>query len=104
MPTRKPNADPPKGKLCRLSPETAPTLDALWAALARDLALPAHFGANRDALWDSLTGDLDGPATIVVDRAGALRAALGPGFDGILAVLLEATMARDDLTLTVAGG
>ena len=90
-------------KFCRLSPETAPTLDALWAALGRDLGLPAHFGANRDALWDCLTGDLTGPATVEIENLPALRAKLGPAFDGILAVLREAAAARDDLTLTVTG-
>ncbi len=91
------------GKRCRLSPETAPTLDALWAALARDLDLPAHFGANRDALWDALTGDLEGPATVVVEEAARLRAALGSDFDAILAVLREAAAERGDLTVTVRG-
>ncbi len=89
-------------KLCRLSPETAPTLDALWAALARDLALPAHFGANRDALWDCLTGDMAGPATVLVDDLPGLRARLGPDFDAILAVLRAAAAEREDLTLTVS--
>jgi ribonuclease inhibitor len=92
------------GWVCRLSPATAPTVDALWAALARDLGLPAHFGANRDALWDALTGDVAGPVTIVVEDAPALRAALGPAFDGVLAVLGEAAAARDDLALRVVGG
>lgn len=92
-----------QGKLCRLSPESAPTLEALWAALVRDLGLPPHFGANRDALWDSLTGDLAGPATIAIDDAAGLRARLGPAFDGILAVLREAAAERDDLSVIVAG-
>lgn len=91
------------GKLCRLSPDTAPTLEALWDALARDLGFPAHFGANRDALWDCLTGDLEGPATVVVDDLAGLRARLGPDFDAILAVLRAAAAEREDLTLTVTG-
>ena len=92
-----------QGKFCSLSPATAPTVEALWAALARDLGLPPHFGANRDALWDSLTGDLAGPATISIEDAGGLRARLGPAFDGILAVLRAAAAERDDLSVTIAG-
>jgi ribonuclease inhibitor len=78
------------------------TLDAVYDSLEAQLALPAHFGRNLDALFDALTAELPGPVEIVWPGSAAARAALGPDYDRLLAVLREAAAARGDLTLTLA--
>jgi ribonuclease inhibitor len=78
------------------------TLDAVYDSLEAQLGLPGHFGRNLDALWDVLTTELPGPIEIVWPGSAAARAALGPDYDRLLAVLREAASARRDLTLTLA--
>jgi len=78
------------------------TLDAVYDSLRAQLGLPAQFGRNLDALWDALTTELPGPIEIVWPDSAAARAALGPDYDRLLAVLREAEAARRDLVLTLA--
>lgn len=74
---------------------------AVLARLARDLEFPAHFAANLDALHDVLTTDIEGPITITWREARIARAAMGPDFDRLAAVLRAAAERRRDLTLTI---
>lgn len=72
------------------------TVDQLHDALARDLALPAHYGRNLDALWDCLTTDVKGPVAIELRNADRAAPELAP----YLALLREAAAKRPDLRLT----
>lgn len=76
-------------------------IDALYAALVAELALPDHTGHNLDALWDVLTRDLEGPAAIVVIDAGVMRERLGAAADKVLDLLTEVVAERDDLSLSL---
>lgn len=78
------------------------TLAAVYDALQRQLALPAHFGRNLDALWDALTVDLRGPVTIVWQDHARARAALGQDYDRLVATLREVEAARPDFRLDLA--
>ncbi|MCC6470949.1 MAG: barstar family protein [Alphaproteobacteria bacterium] len=71
------------------------TVDQLHDALARDLALPAHYGRNLDALWDCLTTDVKGPVEIVLRHAD--KAA--PNIQPYLALLREAAAKRRGLRI-----
>ena len=78
-------------------------VEALYVDLARQLALPGHFGANLDALWDALTRDVEGPIEIVwLDFANA-RKILGPAVERIRATLEEAASERPDLRVVIGG-
>jgi len=70
----------------------------LHDALARDLALPAHYGRNRDALWDSLTTDVKGPVEIVLRHADKAAPELAP----YIALLRAAAAKRRDLRISAA--
>ncbi len=72
------------------------SLDDAYDALAKALALPAHFGRNLDALYDALTGDVAGPLELEWADAAASRAALGQDFERLAAVLREAERKRND--------
>lgn len=76
---------------------------AVLARIGQALQFPDWFGGNWDALADSL-GDLSWlPAPgylLLVEHAGDWRAADGPGFDTLLAILGEA--ATDWRTRNVA--
>lgn len=87
-------------KTCLID-ETCHSKAAVLARLARDLEFPRHFGANLDALWDVLTTDIAGPITITWRGARIARAAMGPDFDALAAVLRRAAEVRRDLALTI---
>ncbi len=78
------------------------TLDAVYGALQKQLALPAHFGRNLDALWDALTADVAGPVEIVWHEHAWARARLGPDYDRLITTLREVETARGDFRLTLA--
>ena len=82
-------------------PAGCKTIGAAYDALARDLALPAHFGRNLDALWDCLTGDVAGPFAIVVEDAGALEKSLGAQGTKLLELLRALAKLRKDATVTI---
>jgi ribonuclease inhibitor len=73
------------------------TLDKVYDALQRQLALPGHFGRNLDALWDALTTDLRGPVTIVWREPA--RARLGGDYDRLIATLRDVERERPDFRL-----
>jgi ribonuclease inhibitor len=79
-----------------LIPADCASLDAVYDILARELALPAHFGRNLDALHDALTGDVAGPFAIVVEDAKALERALGARGVALIKLLREVAAARHD--------
>jgi len=83
-------------------PAACKTIDAVYDILARDLALPAHFGRNLDALYDSLTGDVAGPFEIVVEDTKALEKALGAKGKALLKVLGDVRKARADAAVTLS--
>jgi ribonuclease inhibitor len=80
-------------------PAGVKSLDAVYDILARDLALPRHFGRNLDALYDALTGDVEGPIAIAVEDAAAVKRRLGAKGRALLQLLREASRARKDLTI-----
>ncbi|MGE5147498.1 MAG: barstar family protein [Candidatus Eiseniibacteriota bacterium] len=84
---------------CVIDGRAIRTLADVYAALARQLAFPAHFGRNLDALHDALTGDIAGPIEIVWRDHRLSEAALGADYARLLAVLTDASAARDDLSL-----
>src|SRR5262249_45675796 len=84
-----------------LIPSGCASIDEVYDILARDLALPGHFGRNLDALYDALTGDVPGPIEIVVEDAAALEAALGGKGAALLKVLRDAGRARPDARITL---
>jgi ribonuclease inhibitor len=75
------------------------TLDKVYDALQRQLALPSHFGRNLDALWDVLTGDVRGPVTIVWRDPARARARLGGDYDRLIATLRDVESERPDFRL-----
>jgi ribonuclease inhibitor len=77
------------------------SLDDLYDQLARQLALPRHFGRNLDALWDLLSSDVEGPVEIVWQKAAASRKAMGADFDRAEQVLREVEKEREDFRLTI---
>lgn len=95
--TKKP-ATPKKPKRAVI-PAGTRSIDAVYDILARDLALPKHFGRNLDALFDALTGDVKGPLEIVVEDAEALERALGANGEALLKLLRDARRARREIHL-----
>ncbi|BCX18305.1 MAG: hypothetical protein KatS3mg117_1987 [Geminicoccaceae bacterium] len=87
-------------RTCRLDGRTR-TRRAAFARLARELAFPAHFGANLDALFDVLTTDLPGPIEIVWHGRSRAELSADPELGPVLATLEEAARARADLTLRI---
>ncbi len=85
-------------------PAGCKSIDAVYDILARDLALPAHFGRNLDALYDALTGDVAGPFEIVVEDAKALEAALGAKGPALVKLLRDLAAARRDAKIELVGG
>jgi ribonuclease inhibitor len=77
-------------------PADCASLDAVYDIVARELALPAHFGRNLDALHDALTGDVAGPFAIVVEDAKALERRLGEKGVALLRLLRDVAKARHD--------
>lgn len=90
----------PPARTCRLDGRTR-TRRAAFARLARELAFPAHFGANLDALFDVLTTDLPGPIEIVWHGRPRAELSADPELGPVLATLEEAARARADLTLRI---
>jgi ribonuclease inhibitor len=75
------------------------TLDRVYDALQRQLALPRHFGRNLDALWDALTTDVRGPVTIIWRDPARARAGLGIDYDRLVATLRDVEAERPDFRL-----
>lgn len=75
---------------------------AILDRLATQLGFPAHFGANLDALWDVLRTDVAGPYEIVWRDHARARAALGPEFERLSAMLRRLAVERDDVTFRLA--
>ncbi|MGQ0677749.1 MAG: barstar family protein [Rhodospirillales bacterium] len=86
---------------CQIDCAKLASVEALYAELARQLRLPAHFGANLDALFDSLTRDVPGPVEIVLKNAAATPAALRQPLAKLVATLGEAARERHDLSLKI---
>jgi ribonuclease inhibitor len=86
---------------CTIDCAKLASIEALYAELARQLRLPAHFGGNLDALFDSLTRDVPGPVEIVVLNAASTPAALRQPLARLVATLGEAARERGDLKVTV---
>ena len=72
------------------------TMDKVYAQIAADLALSAHFGRNLDALWDALLRDVEGPFEIAWRDAAVAGKAIGPKFKALLTLLGELEEARGD--------
>lgn len=72
------------------------TMDKVYATLAAELALPAHFARNLDALWDALLRDVPGPFEIVWKGAPAAARKIGPKAKALLALLGDLQNARGD--------
>jgi ribonuclease inhibitor len=75
------------------------TLGSVYAALARALGFPGHFGQNLDALWDVLRSDIAGPFEIVWRDHRTARQRLGHDYDRLIAVLRDLEAERPDFTL-----
>jgi ribonuclease inhibitor len=84
-------------------PADAKSMAKVYNALARDLALPAHFGRNLDALWDCLSRDVEGPFEIEVENAKALTAATGAKGEALLKLLRDLRRERADATIRIRG-
>jgi ribonuclease inhibitor len=78
------------------------SVEQVYADLARQLGLAAHFGANLDALWDALLRDVPGPIEIVWRDFDKDKASLGAAADRIRATLEEAAAERRDLHVKLA--
>ncbi|MBE7009813.1 MAG: barnase inhibitor [Ruminococcaceae bacterium] len=74
----------------------------LHDALARQLALPEHYGRNLDALFDCLT-DIHEPCDIVLRSPDELFAHLGVYADILQNVLHDAACENSSLHFTVEG-
>jgi ribonuclease inhibitor len=72
------------------------SMDKVYAALAADLAFPAHFAGNLDALWDTLLRDVEGPFEISWPGAAKAGRKIGPKFGALLTLLGELEEARGD--------
>ncbi|MBI1777392.1 MAG: barstar family protein [Proteobacteria bacterium] len=77
------------------------SLGEAYDRLARDLALPGHFGRNLDALWDALSTDVAGPLLIVWRRGAASRTAMGGDYDRLADLLRQLEARRADVTLEI---
>ncbi|GHD59047.1 barstar family protein [Jeongeupia chitinilytica] len=78
------------------------SMDDVYAQLARQLPLPAHFGRNLDALFDLLTADLEGSLTLNWPDAADARPYLGADrHAALLTTLRDAADERDDLHLRI---
>ncbi len=87
---------------CVLQGKKIDSREAFYAAVARGLRLPGHFGRNLDALWDALTGDVAGPVEIVWKDADASRRSMGArAQDPLVRLLLDAAAEREDLKVTI---
>ena len=82
---------------CRLDFAALDSEAAVHDALARQLALPAHYGRNLDALWDCLTRDVVGPVEIRLAPSAAARPEMRAFLGRLSALLREAQTARPDL-------
>ena len=88
----------PKTPSRAVIPAGVKSIDAVYDILARDLALPKHFGRNLDALYDSLAGDVAGPFIVVIEDAPGLLKALGAKGTALIRTFREVSGARRDST------
>jgi ribonuclease inhibitor len=86
---------------CQIDCAKLASVETMYAELATQLRLPAHFGRNFDALFDSLTRDVVGPVEIVLTNAAATPAAMRPSLAKLVATLGEAARERTDLKLKI---
>ncbi|MBI5069441.1 MAG: barstar family protein [Deltaproteobacteria bacterium] len=87
---------------CVLQGKKIASREDFYAAVARGLRLPGHFGANLDALWDALTGDVRGPVEIVWRDAACSRRSMGAkAQDPLVRLLLDVAVEREDLSVTI---
>lgn len=77
------------------------TLDAIYSAFQKQLALPGHFGRNLDALYDALTADVAGPVEIVWKDHAWARPKLGPDYDRLITTLRDVESERGDVRLVL---
>lgn len=77
------------------------TLAQFYDELARQLSLPAHFGRNLDALWDALAVDVAGPFEIVWDQSAQAQASLGADYEQLIILFNDLASERDDFILTL---
>jgi ribonuclease inhibitor len=91
----------PKHAKRAVIPAGCASLAAVYDILARDLALPAHFGRNLDALYDVLTRDVAGPFEIAVEDAKALERALGAKGPALVKLLRDVVKVRKDLKIVL---
>jgi ribonuclease inhibitor len=82
-------------------PAGCKSIDAVYAILERDLALPRHFGRNLDALYDALAGDVEGPFAITLVDAKSLEAALGAKGKALTRLLRAVAKARRDAKIAI---
>lgn len=78
------------------------TLAQFYDELARQLALPTHFGRNLDALWDVLAGDVAGPFEIVWEDSAQAQSNLGMDYSRLVILLNDLAAERDDFTFTLS--
>ncbi|MGH7026347.1 barstar family protein [Brevundimonas sp.] len=69
---------------------TIKTTDDFYEAFARIEGVPNWFGRNLDALWDTVTGLLEKPVTLDWRNFQASRDAMGPDFETLIELLLQA--------------
>jgi ribonuclease inhibitor len=74
------------------------TMEKVYAALAADLAFPAHFSPNLDALWDTLLRDVEGPFEIAWRDAAKAGHKIGPQFKSLLMLFADLAEARGDFS------
>ena len=76
-------------KIVILDGERIPDAAAMHAVFARDLDLPAWYGANLDALHDVLTDPCE-PTQIILYRKDRMLESLGEYGEQLLAVFRDA--------------
>ena len=77
------------------------TLAQCYDELARQLALPSHFGRNLDALWDVLTGEVAGPFEIVWEGSTQANASLDADYGKLITLFNDLVRERDDFTFSI---
>lgn len=72
--------------------------EAQFHAALRDASGVEWYGANNlDALFDLLVGVVDPPIDLAWIHAAQSRAAIGPRFDRLVQVILDAVAERDGI-------
>lgn len=70
--------------------QTIKTTADFYEAFARIEGVPNWFGRNLDALWDTVTGLLEKPVTLDWQNFQASKDAMGPDFEMLIELLLQA--------------